>query len=620
MVPIEWTKEFPKNIDSAKDIEVLPSSGNVAVMLWSETLPVGFAVLKNNDGRTLWSKQYPQAMAEPTDMVVHASAGNEYIAMTGNAYVTPSGLEKGISGRVMKIEAESGNFLWAKSYSAGGNPDLIFNECWGIAALAGDGGYVLGCGTGIEMCDNFRSGSQLRKKCNAGKGDERPGAYPRKPGVWQSMVVRTDINGELQWQRVDSFKSDSALNIGEAGWEQEATSSASEWILLDTAENGKQRILSLNDEVFGVGLLALDEDGVATTGKPTTADPATTQPTIAQPATMRPTAVRPVTPSQVILMGDSWAEFAGTSTLQRICTDSSVRNIGVSGSTAAQWASSTCPQSNNPCCDGRENRCDISSLFQNIEDDVTVVISLGGNDFLERQCKLNNQEIATLENDLKSVVEQVKRRAPRAKIVVYGYPKPSEDAECPGSNPGKIAEKINNIISPAYRSIASDIVQIITPTNFFGSGTFSNRKYFVDAIHLNPAGYSLLFSSSKAEICYTKSVDPVSPIPEPTRPTNAPTNEPTMIRDSDDNDEDGYDEGSAGDDDYYEYDYDEQRKRSSTPQLESNPDGKSTETAAWIGAGVGVFALAAVVGVWAKKRGGASAETATDAIGHSIMV
>ena len=58
---IEWTKEFPKNIDSAKDIEVLPSSGNVAVMLWSETLPVGFAVLKNNDGRTLWSKQYPQA-------------------------------------------------------------------------------------------------------------------------------------------------------------------------------------------------------------------------------------------------------------------------------------------------------------------------------------------------------------------------------------------------------------------------------------------------------------------------------------------------------------------------------------------------------------------------------
>ena len=196
-----------------------------------------------------------------------------------------------------------------------------------------------------------------------------------------------------------------------------------QWILLDTAENGKQRIVSLNDEVFGVGLLALDEDGVATTGRPTTADPATTQPTIAQPATMRPTAVRPVTPSQVILMGDSWAEFAGTSTLQRICTDSSVRNIGVSGSTAAQWASSTCPQSNNPCCDGRENRCDISSLFQNIEDDVTVVISLGGNDFvLERQCKLNNQgRIATLENDLKSVVEQVKRRAPRAKIVVYGY-------------------------------------------------------------------------------------------------------------------------------------------------------------------------------------------------------
>ena len=33
-----------------------------------------------------------------------------------------------------------------------GDPQLIYDECWGIQGLA-DGGVVVGCGTGIEGCE-----------------------------------------------------------------------------------------------------------------------------------------------------------------------------------------------------------------------------------------------------------------------------------------------------------------------------------------------------------------------------------------------------------------------------------------------------------------------------------
>merc|ERR1712107_477408 len=102
--------------------------------------------------------------------------------------------------KVDKVQASDGTKLWTKKYTAGGTPELIFNECWGAAATADS--YVVACGTGIEDCEAPRNTAD----CTNGVGDKRNGALPRKAGVWQSLVIRTDTSGNLLWQRVDSYK------------------------------------------------------------------------------------------------------------------------------------------------------------------------------------------------------------------------------------------------------------------------------------------------------------------------------------------------------------------------------------------------------------------------------
>ena len=36
--------------------------------------------------------------------------------------------------------------------SGGGNPDLIYNECWGVTSVSD--GFLVACGTGIEQCSH----------------------------------------------------------------------------------------------------------------------------------------------------------------------------------------------------------------------------------------------------------------------------------------------------------------------------------------------------------------------------------------------------------------------------------------------------------------------------------
>ena len=109
-------------------------------------------------------------------------------------------------------------------------------------------GYVVGCGTGIEDCNGLSG--QLAADCAAGTADARAGAYPRQASVWQSMVFRTDLNGNLQWLRTDQLKEADDPPLGQTGWV--ARSSASECVLA-TADGG---IFSINDEVC-IGLLRL---------------------------------------------------------------------------------------------------------------------------------------------------------------------------------------------------------------------------------------------------------------------------------------------------------------------------------------------------------------------------
>jgi len=115
-----------------------------------------------------------------------------------------------------------------------------------------DGGFVISCGAGIEECGEVSDDTAL-SNCKAGIGDTRPGAVPRGPGVWNSLVVRVDVDGNLLWQRVDSYKdSDSTDAEMSAG---EGCSSAAEWVMA-TSDGG---VAVVTDETFGVGLLRLSD-------------------------------------------------------------------------------------------------------------------------------------------------------------------------------------------------------------------------------------------------------------------------------------------------------------------------------------------------------------------------
>ncbi|CAJ1441909.1 unnamed protein product [Effrenium voratum] len=78
--------------------------------------------------------------------------------------------------------------------------------------------------------------------------------------------------------------------------------------------------------------------------------------------------------ADLLILGDSWAELAGT-TFSEHCPGSRVFNVGVGGSTAAQWART----------DFHEEFPDWPQYVKSLvpENLTKVWISLGGNDVLE---------------------------------------------------------------------------------------------------------------------------------------------------------------------------------------------------------------------------------------------
>ena len=82
-----------------------------------------------------------------------------------------------------------------------GNPLLIYDESWGIQATD-EGGMIVASGTGIEGCqpwqgtDTNQTRIGILNECQAD---------PRND--WRGMITKFDANGNMVWQRVDSFLS-----------------------------------------------------------------------------------------------------------------------------------------------------------------------------------------------------------------------------------------------------------------------------------------------------------------------------------------------------------------------------------------------------------------------------
>ena len=243
-----WTYGPNSDFYTSKAARAL-ADGSVVALLYGEFngRMASLVKLSGTTGALLWGpNDFGPQHGEGSDVVV--SANGTGFAISGHG---DGGIAGTLSGRLTKVNAD-GTHAWSRSYSSidyslGGSTRVIKNECWGLQPTSD--GYVMGCGTGIENCDG-ETGTVLAD-CNRGTVDPRPGAHARLAGVWLSMLVRTDLDGNLRWLRSDQHRQDGKPKLGDPGWE--TVSSASEYVIV-TPDGG---ITSINDEAGGIGLLRL---------------------------------------------------------------------------------------------------------------------------------------------------------------------------------------------------------------------------------------------------------------------------------------------------------------------------------------------------------------------------
>ena len=222
-----------KGAVSIKHLAVLPNGGGYILAAHSDGEPFHAKVLKiSTEGKVQWELEVP-IHGELTALV--ATENGHFLS--GHKTDQFNGIDASIS----KISL-SGEFVWNKTYGNptggdtifskldGGDPNLIYDECWSITQFKI--GLVLACGTGIEHCEGLSTG--LRSVC---ENDPRT--------TWRSYLIHVDFSGNLIWQRASSFMFD--------GDEDDIPSTSSEWVFL-TASGGLASVVDLS---FGIGLEVL---------------------------------------------------------------------------------------------------------------------------------------------------------------------------------------------------------------------------------------------------------------------------------------------------------------------------------------------------------------------------
>jgi len=185
---------------------------------------------------------------EPTDLAIDDEG---YIFLVGHGHEL-SGEHVGVNGAVSKITPGGGN-MWTKYYgnpSGGvgrfsglgeGNPALIEDECWGIAADADGSGFVLSCGTEIKgecgIKDYVHSVADQLECSND----------PRRTS--RALIIKIDDDGQVLWSRVESGETYGGPNA--AG----VSASAAEYVIA-TIDGG---FAVITDETWTVGIMKFGE-------------------------------------------------------------------------------------------------------------------------------------------------------------------------------------------------------------------------------------------------------------------------------------------------------------------------------------------------------------------------
>jgi lysophospholipase L1-like esterase len=205
-----------------------------------------------------------------------------------------------------------------------------------------------------------------------------------------------------------------------------------------------------------------------------------------------------------------------SNSIQEFCTDSTVTNEAISGSTAYQW--------------GAGGTYDPAEFVK--KEHTHIWFSAGGNDYMTPAedpsapgadsggCKMSNADFTTR---MQGAIDKIKKAATdvdnkNVKIVLTGYCVPTKP-ECDGSTDLDVPIAAMKAIAASEANVEFyDISERCGgksgPKD--GSGKTSNSEYFVDAIHLNKRGYCKAFTMPSLQTglgCTAKEHD-CSAVPE----------------------------------------------------------------------------------------------------------
>jgi len=209
-----------------------------------------------------------------------------------------------------------------------------------------------------------------------------------------------------------------------------------------------------------------------------------------------PPASSPASPSTIMILGDSWAEYSAQD-LATFCKGSTVTNSGVGSSTAQEWgAASACPAPDNT------RLCSAPAAFSaNAGTSYTHVwLSVGGNDKMgSTGCALT---VAQVTSRVTAAINAVKAAAPGAAIVMTGYCAPTTAPEgCP--NAATMYSELNGGIQAACTANGATYVDAWT---FCGATTStysgSSSPWHADSIHINTKGYCQVYSQPAVQAAF----------------------------------------------------------------------------------------------------------------------
>lgn len=183
--------------------------------------------------------------------------------------------------------------------------------------------------------------------------------------------------------------------------------------------------------------------------------------------------------NNVLIIGDSWAEFA-MSSLDSYCGGATSYNFGESGEVATAWV------------DGVPD--DVQEAFSNGVAYDSVYFTIGGNDVLESGCTLPQEDVQNVVTDaLSTVVRQVGDTVP---IIMTGYCSPTAcQEECEQElDTTALYESLNVGIGAACEATTScTFVDAWRVCDFNSTTGFSSGVFHEDPIHTSDAGYCKVF-------------------------------------------------------------------------------------------------------------------------------